>query len=116
MDSFVMRVLKATAFDNCSDIWWRVDAEYAPLTIFVNYNDLFFWGVADAEAVTPDNIDVFEQAYKDSANHGGLLFCCRVRKMRPQGACYQYITEADRHLFDACGESRDSGLGNPVDR
>ena len=109
-----MRILSATAFNNCDDIWWRVDGEYAPLTIFVNCNDLFFWGCSDAEMITIDNIDVFEQAYKDSIDHGGLLFCCRVRGMRPQGAYYKYLDDGEKPLFDACGPEREIKLGNPI--
>jgi hypothetical protein len=113
LDRLVMRILSATAFNNCDDIWWRVDGEYAPLTIFVNCNDLFFWGCSDAETITIDNIGIFEQAYKDSIDHGGLLFCCRVRGMRPQGAYYKYLDDAEKPLFDACGPEREIGLGNP---
>ena len=114
--NLVMRVLAATAFDNCEDVWWRVDGEYAPITLFVNCNDLFYWGCSDAEVVTEKNIDIFEQAYKDSEDHGDLLFCCRVRKMRPQGAYYEYFSEEDKVLFDACGPVREVGFGNPKER
>lgn len=110
---FVMRVFRATAFDHCEDIWWRTDDEYAPLSIFVTCNDLFWWATADSELVTPDNIDVLEQAYRDSEDHGGLLFCCRVRRMRPQGPYYKYFDENEKQLFDACGPEREVGIGNP---
>lgn len=109
----VMRILSATAFDNCNDIFWRVDGEYSPLTIFVNCNDLFWWATAELEAVTVDNIDIFERAYRDSLHHGGMLFCCRVRGMRPQGAYYKYLDNVDHPLFDACGPERKPGYGNP---
>lgn len=113
LDRLVMRILSATAFDNCDDIWWRVDGEYAPLTVFVNCNDLFWWGCSDAEKVTAENIETFEQAYRDSPDHGGLLFCCRVRGMRPQGAYYKYLGAQEKPLFDACGPKRETGIGNP---
>ena len=116
---FIMRVFRVTAFDNCGDIWWRTDDKYAPLTIFVNCNDVFYWAMADCEEITPDNIDVFEQAYKDAAaaendeypSHGNDLFAARVRKMRPQPPCYKYYREKGGDklvaLFDACGPERD---------
>ena len=110
--SFIIDVLTITAFDNCDDIWWRVDGEYAPITIFVNCNDLFFWGSVDCEPITQDNVETLRQSYKDSQNHGGLLFCCRVRKMRPQGAYYKHLVE-EKLLFDACGPKREISIGNP---
>lgn len=109
----VYRILRATAFDNCCDIWWRVDEEYAPITIFVGCNDVFWWGCADCEAVTAENIEILEQAYKDATYHGGALFCARVRGMRPQGAFYKHI-ESERALFDACGPERELSHTNPI--
>ena len=96
------------------DLWWRTDGEYAPVTILVNCNDLFFWGCADAEAITTENIGEFEQAYEDAAKaceHGEyyaqILFCCRVRKMRPQTPYYKLILPESLHgLFNACGPER----------
>lgn len=111
-----MRVLTSTAFDNCDDVWWRVDGEYAPVTMLINCNDLFYWACADAEIVTDKNIDVLEQSYKDSQDYGGILFCCRVRGMRPQGAYYKYIPKDEHKLFDACGPERPTGIGNPHDQ
>lgn len=116
VERLVMRVLSATAFDNCQDVWWRVDGEYAPVTMLVNCNDVFYWGCADAEAITQENIGVFEQSYKDSETHGEVLFCCRVRKMRPQGAYYKYIDADEKHLFDDCGPPREKDMGNPHDQ
>lgn len=114
LERLVIRILTAVGFDNCDDIWWRTDGEYAPISIFAKCNDLFFWGCADCERITAENIDAFEQAYKESPENGVLLFCCRVRKMRPQGAYYKYISDDEKHLFDACGEQREVGFGNPA--
>ena len=108
-----IRALAAVACYSCDDLWCRDDGEYAPLTIFVNCNDLFFWGCSDCETVTAENINTLEQAYKDSKNNGGILFCCRARAMRPQGAYYQYIEKGEKHLFDACGPDREADFGNP---
>ncbi len=112
LEKFMLRVLSVTS-DNCGDIIWNTDGKYAPLAFFVICNDLFYWGCADSEAVSCDNITILEQSYKDSPNNGGLLFCCRVRKMRPQGAYYHYFDADERPLFDACGQEREVCLGNP---
>jgi hypothetical protein len=100
--------------------YWKTNGEAAPLTFFLNCNDLIAWGAADCEDITPDNIERFEKAIgeceaidsDDGAIIGCDLFVCRERKMRPQGAVYP----EDRRfwpLFDACGPEREVGLGNP---
>ena len=114
VNALVMRIFNVTAkYNDYDEIWWRTDGEYAPVTMIVNCNDLFFWACADAEAITAENIDEFEQAYEDAAKadeHGAcyaaLLFCCRVRKMRPQTPYYKHIPEPMHELFNACGPKR----------
>jgi hypothetical protein len=119
--SFWLRVLRAADAwgPGCDAIWWRTDGTYAPVTFFVACNDVFVWGLADVETLTPANIDVFEKSVADctaGAKHGeiyaGALFCARVRGMRPQGAAYP-DERALWPLFDACGPQREIGLGNP---
>ncbi len=125
---FIMRVLKTVEFDNCDDIFWRTDGEYAPITFLAMCNDMFWWGTADCEEITPENIDVFEQAFADcraaagraGTFYGTSMFVARVRKMRPQGAAYPPMVageEAQRRalwaLFDACGPAREPDMGNP---
>jgi hypothetical protein len=117
--AFVLRVLQVTAAaDSCSDIWWRTDETYAPVVFLVGCNDLFFWACADAERLTPQNIDLLEQAYLDTEAvgcrwNGASLFCARVRKMRPQSACYPKDEPQMWPLYDACGPPRDVDFGNP---
>lgn len=116
-----LRMFKITGENElCDEIWWRTDGEYAPVTFIVNCNDLFFWGCSDAEIITEDNIDILEQACEDLKNSAETLgmrrwkslasvsdlFCCRVRKMRPQNPYYEYIEKELWHLFDACGPER----------
>lgn len=105
--------------DATSDLWWRTDEKYAPATFFINCNDLFFWGCADCEEVAADDIDALDQAYKDAATagtegQGDIVYCCRKRKMRPQGAYYKHFKPEIAKLLDACGEPREVGFGNPV--
>lgn len=100
------------------ELWWRTDAEYAPVTLLVNCNDLFFWGCADAEHLEPDNIADLEKAVADAKEagderHGHLLWVARKRGLRPQGAYYKYFKEGIKPLFDACGPEREIGFGNP---
>jgi len=118
---FYLRVLDAVAFDNCDMLWWRTDGEYTPVMFFVNCNDLFWWGTADAEDITPENVHLLKksiedvEAINDTSQWGGELFCCRSRKMRPQGAAYPK-DERLWPLFDECGPDRDADkepFGNP---
>jgi hypothetical protein len=119
-EAFVLRVLGVVAkYEQHDDLWWRADGEYAPVTFFINCNDLFWWGTGDCERVTPENVGALEQAYADAAaahrygrSYGGNLFCCRVRGMRPQGCCYPEDREL-WPLFDACGPEREIEIGNP---
>lgn len=119
--AFVHRVLTVFAEnDLCGSLYWRTDGEYAPVTFFVNCNDVFCWGCADGEDVTPANLGVLEQAIADCEAIDAVvgscyavdLFASRVRGMRPQGCCYP----DDRRfwpLLDAAGPVREVGIGNP---
>lgn len=119
--NFVMEVLGFIADEDLHDmLWWRTDGEYAPVTFWINCNDLFAWGFADAEDLTPESLPVLKQAVADCKEidsvcgsiTGCELFACRMRKMRPQGAAYPEEREL-WPLFDVCGPERETGLGNP---
>jgi len=82
-----------------------------------NVSDVFAWGCADAEDITPDTITALEQAHADclavgAEEYTAELYAARQRGMRPQGAAYPDKPEAQA-LFDACGPERAVGLGNP---
>lgn len=122
--AFVLRVLAAfDAWDGADkdDLWWRTDGEYAPVTFLLNCNDVFWWGTADCERVTPETVSVLEQATKDlravdpvcGGIYAGLLYCCRARGMRPQGAYYDHLDAKYWPLFDAAGPPREVNMTNP---
>ena len=48
-------------------IWWRTDSKYAPVTFFVDCNDLFYWAYADSEKITAENFPLIKQAVDDVA-------------------------------------------------
>lgn len=106
--------------DDYDSLHWRKRED--GLHAGVNCNDAFYWATADVEEVTPENLPVYVQAYTDCDAaecpwHAGLLFCCRVRGMRPQGAMYRHLDEAVWPLFDAAGPERTTDaepFGNPV--
>jgi len=116
-------------------IWWRTDDEYAPVTFWVNCNDLFYWACADCETITTENFDLILQtvndvaaamgavsprsrdknvpfketydAWKSVGGYAAELWCCRVRGMRPQQPCYKNIPDVLKPFFDAAGPERD---------
>jgi hypothetical protein len=123
-------------FDHLDDhetLWWRtgdgynsenpsepLKGEYDPFTLLINCNDLFYWGVADCEDLTLENIGLLEETakeikekFKDEEdyykyeNSVPLLWCARWREQRPQVAYYKYFPEKMHPLFDACGLPED---------
>lgn len=82
-----------------------------------NCSDLFWWGCADSVEITDKTFIVLEQSIKkdipDDPALGIWLYCCRQRKMRPQGAAYDYIKKEYWELFHKCGPERKTGFGNP---
>lgn len=113
-DDYVMDVLRLFAEYDCTNMcdFWRCDGEYAPVTFFVNCNDLFYWACADAETITSENLPTLRQAFADIHEidhcftaYAPSLFACRVRGMRPQPPAYPK-EEKLRALFDACGPER----------
>jgi hypothetical protein len=118
---FILEFLKYADEEELADlIYWRTNDEFAPCTFFVLANDLFFWGSADGEPITAETLPILKKAIDDckaidnvcGCIDGCLLYACRVRKERPQGASYP----SDRRLwplFDACGPEKETGFGNP---
>src|SRR5262245_11925739 len=90
------------------------DQAYGPDYREVLCSDLFWWGTADGEEISPATLPILEQAVADlqAANPDGtyteadLLYCCRVRHMRPQQPYYRHIAPHLHALFDACGPDR----------
>lgn len=92
---------------------------------YISCSDFFFWGCADAVSVTKDNIDLLESSLQDAlkasesddtvdvGRHGGLLFCARYERLRPQGAYYKYLPDSLHEMFNAVGEDRSVDFGNP---
>ena len=113
----LLRVMSAfSAADICDGLWWKFDD--GELRLFAIVNDVFAWGTADLEEITPERIPVLEQALDDLltiGDHGVELpdlYAARVRGMRPQDAAYPEHSEV-RALFDACGPERPRDMLNP---
>lgn len=123
--SFILRLLRLAddmELHTDGDLFWRFETPDSQPQFYTNANDLFHWAVGGAHPVTPENIGALEKAYADVQatsvdivyhSHAALLFVCRERKERPQGAYYDYLQRETWPLFDACGPKREVGFGNP---
>jgi hypothetical protein len=114
--SYVLRVLSLVDAFDCDDVLWHVND--GRVRFHVRCSDLFYWACADCEEITPENVSEFERSYADVKavtteglwqSHAQSLFACRVRNMRPQGACYKTCPEKLWPLFDAAGPERNPG-------
>ncbi len=110
MDSeFVSSLLKIIAnHDFHDDLFWTEELKF-----YVNCNDLFHWGRSDLEPVLKEDLELLEKSLNDDCCTGSWLYCCRKRRMRPQGACYKHIEMSKWSLFNNCGPERELDLGNP---
>ena len=113
---FIIKILEF--FQPCpNDLIWKVEDN--SLTFFINCSDFFWWGCGDAEAITPETFDILVNAKNECekldefSSDWTLLYCARVRKMRPQGAYYEFQNRKLWHLFDECGPEREPSIGNP---
>jgi len=80
--------------------------------MYINCSDTFFWGCADGEDISIEELPELLECFKLSPNHGGDLWVCRKRKMRPQTACYKSrYPKEEWHLFDEAGEERTDSDG-----
>lgn len=123
-NSQLIEVLRIFSFEHTEDIWWRENEEDRNrLDFYVNCSDLFYWGTSDIELITAEKLGILYEAkaeidalnIPDSQKEYGLLFCAKIRGMRPQGAYYKYLDESLWPLFDECGPMREVGLGNPTE-
>lgn len=109
-------LLKFIAYHEVHNLfWWNCDLHF-----FINCNDIFAWGCADAEAVSEADLPALTECVNDCKAVGCceddamLLFISRKREMRPQGAVYKHLCTPSYALFNACGPHRESCLGNPI--
>lgn len=121
MNDFVLQVLSlAERLDFPERLYWGTADRYAPVTFFINCNDLFYWACADAEKIQEGDVEAIEKAVSDVkriylqhysesmsdiADTAFDLWAARKRKMRPQNPAYPSLPEL-RVLFDACGPER----------
>lgn len=62
---------------------WEVTNE-STTVLYVNCNDLFYWGTADAESLPNDEIGKLYKMWKKDGAYGVDKWCCLRRGLRPQ--------------------------------
>jgi hypothetical protein len=62
---------------------WEVSEE-STTVLYVNCNDLFYWGTADAESLPNDEIGNLYRMHMNNKKWGSSKWCCLKRKLRPQ--------------------------------
>lgn len=130
---FLHRLFHIWSEYDCMDEFWcrktqSRDAQihescnyYDHTSFYVNCNDTFEWACSEGEEVTPENIQILEEAMKDCdavLSHGGyiygtMLFAARVRKCRPQNAVYPQSQPGVCVLLDQAGPEREVNASNP---
>jgi len=109
--SFITHVLEIMREDMGS-LFYSFDKKF-----YIICNDVFAWGCADLEEITTENINILEECYKIDEIYGDILFCARMRKMRPQNAFYNMMKDNKiKQLLDECGPERAAKFGNPEER
>jgi hypothetical protein len=114
---FVRRVMEIFAWaDAQSTMWWNERGQ-----LFANVSDVFWWGTSDMEEITPATLPVLEQTFRDlkyldETYDLAVLYAARIRKMRPQGAAYEYHSVEVQALLNECGPRRERSLTNPKEQ
>jgi hypothetical protein len=118
--AFILRVLRCfNGIDAAYHewLWWRTDGKYAPVMFLVCCNDTFYYASSDVDRLMPDNISLLEETIADIKREVGdgdeeawgvyvpVLFCARIRKMRPIRAAYPSNAKIAA-MLDACGPPR----------
>ena len=81
------------------------------MRLYAICSDVFYWGTADLEEITREDVALLERCAADLAGPEQAylpeLFAARKRGMRPMRSfCKDMDDEATVALFDACGPER----------
>lgn len=68
--------------------------EEKTIMLFVLCNDLFYWGCADAEPISPEELEIFYTAWLNDKRWGTQKWVCRKRSLRPQVPIVKSMKEA----------------------
>lgn len=117
--AFILRVLRLYERADNSDLFWRVEGGH--VRFLANCSDTFEWATADAEEITPDDVDLLEQTLADLRAVSweqdiwlSELYAARKRGLRPMNRWFSGgIAPGVLELFAACGPERESTFLSP---
>lgn len=102
-NEYVLDVLRLFQFEFCDELFWRADyPEPGHFFISVNCSDVFYWGTADTEEITIEDVPALQADFEKQRELQGtpypdyfyMPWIARKRGIRPQGAMYKYLPEA----------------------
>ena len=109
---FVLKMMRFIAkHDLFEEFGWNSQLEFEVLC-----NDVFWWATSDCVPVTESSFKLLKECVAEAEIYGPLLYCSKIKKVRPQGAMYNSIPREYWDLFDGCGPIRQTGLMNPKEQ
>lgn len=103
------------------------------IKFYINCNDIMHWGCSDNEEIDNISFPLLKETFKEIESFSVMdteyelnlcdisimLFVCRMRKMRPQNACYPLYRNKGlqwkiHELLNACGPEREVDILNPL--
>lgn len=74
--------------------WWDKEWPKDKITVAVICNDVFSWGLADAEEVLYHELPELYKMYKKDPDWGIAVWCIKKRQLMPQAPVEKLIKEA----------------------
>jgi hypothetical protein len=102
-----------------SDIDYHAYATDDEVCVVLNCNDYFWWGTADAERVTYEDIPLLLDCIKELydldkyAFYASDLFLCRKRNLRPQDGIFYNFELWRQELIAKYCPKRENDIANP---
>jgi hypothetical protein len=82
--------------------WWR-NEDKENISVFVNCNDIFAWGCADAEDLPHKDIENLWRMWRKDPSWGTAIWCIQKRKQMPQKPVEDLIRKAGIWDLDSMG-------------
>ena len=103
-EALVEMLRKSLVFANGRKYWCDWEGALKPETIclFLNCNDVFAWGCADAEEIAYNEVQELYTMWKND-KYGDMKWVCKKRNLRPQQAWMKRLKEEG--AWDAFFES-----------
>ena len=85
-----------------------VISKNATLLLFLNCNDVFVWGYADAEGVSYDELPELFKMYEANTDCGPTQWVCIKRNQKPQAPMVKYLKEKNgwNEVMEALPENK----------